>query len=110
MVLPRPQRVEAMAATGTRLYSVQALGGGGMPGGSGRSVAQCSKTRAQCYTDGVACPLAPDFTTQICLPVSDGTDGTGKPGNFGLQGTNGLVSCAALGIPTAVTAVGLVCQ
>ena len=78
-----------------------------MPGGSGLSLARCSKTGAQCYTDGPTCPLAPDLTTQICLPVPGGT---GKPGDYGIRGADGPVSCDPLLIPSTLIGTGVVCQ
>ena len=105
---PRPRIIDAFDANGARLYSIQAFGGGGgLPGGSGLSLARCSKTGAQCYTDGVSCPLAPDFTAQICLPVAGGT---GSPGNWGPRGADGPVSCGPLFIPSSLVGTGLVCQ
>ncbi|MSQ47695.1 MAG: hypothetical protein EXR78_04780 [Deltaproteobacteria bacterium] len=106
---PRPRIIDAVDASGTRLYSLQAFGGGGgLPGGSGLSLARCSKTGAQCYIDDIpACPLAPDNTAQICLPVAGGT---GSPGNWGSRGADGPVSCGPLMIPSTLVGTGLVCQ
>ena len=78
-----------------------------MPGGSGLSLARCSATGAQCYTDGPSCPLAPNGTAQICLPV---TGGTGRPGDYGSRGADGPVSCGPLLIPATLVGPGLVCQ
>ena len=103
--------VEAFDATGTRLYTLQAFGGGGgIPGGSAFTLARCSSDDSACSVeDGTsACPLLPNGSTQICLPVP-GVDPS--PGNYGPRGADGPVSCFTLELtPPTPPEEGLICQ
>jgi hypothetical protein len=103
--------VEALDAAGNRLYTLQAFGGGGgIPGGSGLSLARCASTGSPCFIeDGVgACPLLPNGSAQLCLPIP-GVEPS--PGSYGARGADGPVSCLALGLtPPSPPQEGLVCQ
>jgi len=103
--------VEALDTAGNRLYTLQAFGGGGgIPGGSGLSLARCASTGSSCFVeDGAgACPLLSNGTAQLCLPVP-GIEPS--PGNYGPRGADGPVSCLSLGLtPPSPAQEGLICQ
>ena len=103
--------MEAVDAAGTRLYTLQAFGGGGgIPGGSAFTLARCSSDGSACSVEDGAnsCPLLPNGSTQLCLPVS-GIEPS--PGNYGPRGADGPVSCFTLGLtPPTPPEEGLICQ
>ena len=96
--------VEALDAAGNRLYTLQAFGGGGgIPGGSALSLARCSSDSSPCFVeDGAgACPLLPNGSTQLCLPVP-GIDPS--PGNWGARSRRaGVVSYVGVDSPIPST-------
>ena len=98
--------IEAFDTAGTRLYTLQAFGGGGgIPGGSAFTLARCSSDGSACSVeDGAnACPLLPNGSTQLCIPVP-GIEPS--PGNYGPRGADGPVSCFSVRVDATVAARG----